>query len=119
MTDAWEGFYASYMSGSDGQGFGIFIFANGAIAGADPLGVKFDGRYETSQDGALAGTVTVTVPPGGSVIQGATAGPSGMQYDVPIAFAPNALALDFLNLETPLGPVNLRMVKLRELGLGR
>lgn len=114
--ETWEGFYASFMSGSDGQGFAMFIFADGVIAGADPLGVKFDGTYETLGDGSLAGTVTVTVPPGGTVIQGASAGPAGLRYEVPIAFAPNAFALDFVKLDTPLGPVNLRMAKLRELG---
>ncbi len=111
----WEGFYASYMSGSEGQGFAVFIFSNGIIAGADPLGVNFDGTYETQSDGSLAGNVTVSVPAGGTVIQGASAGPTGMKYDVPLVFAANAFALDFVELETPLGPVNLRMKKLRDL----
>jgi hypothetical protein len=116
MTQSWEGFYASYMSGSDGQGFAMFVFAGGAIVGASPLGGKFDGTYETLEDGSLTGKVTVTVPPGGTVIQGASAGPAGMKYEVPIAFAPDAFALDFVKLDTPLGPVHLRMAKLRELG---
>lgn len=115
MPMSWEGFYSGYMSGSDGQGFAMFIFANGAIAGADPLGVKFDGNYEIQADGSLAGKVTVSVPAGGTVIQGASAGPAGIKYEVVISFSPNAFVLDFVKLETPLGPVNLRLVKLREL----
>ncbi len=114
MSTAWNGFYASYMSGSDGQGFAMFVFSNGTIVGADPLGVKFDGVYQTSDDGSLTGKVTVSVPPGGTVIQGASAGPGGLTYEVPISLAPNAFSLDYLKLETPLGPVNLRMVKLRD-----
>ncbi|RKE53396.1 hypothetical protein C8J41_101397 [Sphingomonas sp. PP-CC-3G-468] len=116
MSISWEGFYSGYMSGSEGQGFALFIFADGAIAGADPLGVKFDGTYETQNDGSLAGTVTVSVPAGGTVIQGASAGPAGIKYEVVLEFSPNTFALDFVKLETPLGPVNLRLVKLRELG---
>jgi hypothetical protein len=111
----WEGFYASYMSASDGQGFAMFVFSNGLISGVDPLGVEFDGRYETKEDGSLVGVVTVKVPPSGTVIQGASAGPSGLTYQVPIAFATDAFEIDFVKLETPLGPVNLRMKKLRGL----
>jgi hypothetical protein len=109
----WEGFYAGYMSSSDGQGFAMFVFSNGVIAGADPLGVEFDGHYETSEDGSILGRVSVRVPAGGTVIQGASAGPSGMTYDVPIAFPAGAFEADFVKLDTPLGPVNLRMKRLR------
>jgi hypothetical protein len=112
----WEGIYAGYMSGSDGQGFALFIFSDGIIAGSDPLGVNFDGTYELMDDGSLKGSVTVSVPSGGTVIQGASAGPAGLKYTVPVAFAADALTADFIELETPLGPVNLRMKKLRELG---
>lgn len=114
MTMPWEGFYSGYMSGVDGQGFALLMFSGGIIVGADPLGVTFDGTYETQEDGSLKGTVQVSVPPHGTVIQGASAGPAGMQYDVVINFS-NAFAVDFVKLETPLGPVNIRLVKLREL----
>lgn len=116
MATAWEGFYATYMSASDGQGFAMFVFSNNVIVGADPLGVKFDGTYEACDDGSLVGRVTVTVPPGGTVIQGASAGPNGMTYEVPISFEAGAFSLDFVKLETPLGPVNIRMNKLRDVG---
>lgn len=112
----WDGFYAGYMSGLNGQGFAMFVFANGVIVGSDPLGVEFDGTYTTLQDGSLKGDLKVKIPAGGVVIQGVTAGPSGMTYHVPLAFAADVFAFDFLKIETPLGPVNLRMKKLREWG---
>ena len=111
----WDGFYAAYMSGSNGQGFVVFVFSAGVIVGADPLGVNFDGVYKDLEDGSLEGNVTVTVPGGGTVIQGASAGPAGFQYDVPLSFASNALEVDFIRMSTPLGPVNVRLRKLRDL----
>ncbi|MBC2777296.1 hypothetical protein [Parasphingopyxis marina] len=112
---AWEGIYAAYMTASEGQGFSMFVFMGGRIVGADPFGVVYDGSYQTQKDGNLVGQVTVTVPPGVLVIQGATPGPDGMTYQVPLNFETDALGLDYITLETPLGPVNLRMTKIREL----
>lgn len=116
MHALWDGFYTAYMSGRDGQGFAIFVLYNGIISGADPLGVNFDGTYEVLQDASLNGRLFVSIPPGSTVIQGVFSGSSGMQYDFPIVFAPNALSLDYLELQTPLGPVNMRIKKLREIG---
>lgn len=114
--NAWDGFYAGYMSGSEGPGFAMFVFSKGVIVGADPLGVLFDGSYTVLADDSVTGVVTVSVPSGGTVIQGASAGPGGLSYEVPISFPSNALDLDYLALKTPLGPVNLRMKKLRGIG---
>jgi len=112
----WDGFYASFMSGSEGQGFAMFVFANGRIVGADPLGTQFDGSYESKNDGGIKGSITVRVPSGQMVVQGASAGPTGMSYEVGIDFEPSAFDLDFIQLPTPLGPVNVKMQKLRDLG---
>jgi hypothetical protein len=38
MAHQWDGFYAAYMTGAGGQGFGLFVFQNGRIVGSDPLG---------------------------------------------------------------------------------
>jgi hypothetical protein len=112
-ADDWEGFYAGYMTGTDGQGFAMFVFLNGVIVGTDALGVSFDGKYKILKTGELVGDVTVTVPPNGTVIQGVTSGPSGMTYNVPVKFGVKDFDLDFIELSTPLGPINLVMKKLR------
>ncbi|QDK34748.1 hypothetical protein [Sphingomonas sp. IC081] len=111
----WDGFYASYMTGSEGQGFAMFIFFGGKIVGADPLGVQFDGTYTASDDGSIDGVVTVKVPSGRTVIQGASAGPTGMTYDIPIKFGAQDFNLDYIKLETPLGQINIKMNKIRDI----
>jgi hypothetical protein len=115
VTEKWNGFYRAYMTGADGQGFAMYVFMDGRIIGADPLGVLFDGGYEVSESGELKGEVTVTVPPNGTVIQGVSSGPSGLTYKVPINFGGDLEELDFVRLETPLGPVNLKLEKVRGL----
>lgn len=112
----WDGFYAGYMHSSGGQGFAMFVFREGVIAGADPLGVEFDGHYAVREDGSMAGHVSVVVPPNTTLIQGVTTGASGMKYDVPIDLPSGAFEAPFVRLDTPLGPVNLRMQKLRAAG---
>lgn len=113
MHHTWDGFYAAYMTGIEGQGFAMFIFSGGRIIGADPLGVLFDGTYDTSIPDRLVATVTVNVPPGDTVIQGASAGPSGLSYEVPLIFAGPPTEEEVVRLETPLGPVNLKLRRLR------
>ncbi len=110
-----DGIYACYMSGSEGNGFAMFIFSNGVVSGADPLGVLFDGSYTEDDDGTVNALVSVTVPQGGTVIQGVSAGPSGLIYRVPLKLLPNFEDQDFLQIETPLGPVNVRLKKIRGL----
>lgn len=116
MGDTIDGVYAAYMTGASAQGFAMFLFQNGIIVGADPLGVLFDGEYLTGADaGPITGKVTVRVPPNGTVIQGVTSGPSGMTYEVPLTLVREFEQLDFLKIETPLGPVNVKLKKLRSL----
>lgn len=114
----WDGIYSAYMTGVDGQGFAMLVFQNGILTGADPMGVRFDGIYDQDDDGVLTGSVRVTVPAGGTVIQGTSAGPAGLHYDVPLILRPEDAAADFISITTPLGVVNLRLEKLRSLDSG-
>lgn len=111
-----DGFYSAHMTGSEGQGFALFVFRAGTIVGADPLGVSFDGSYEISSDQTqISGSVTVRVPPNGLVIQGLTTGPDGLVYSVLLDFPVDFGSLPFVRVETPLGPINLRLRKIRTL----
>lgn len=110
----WDGFYAAYMTGEEGQGFAVFLFLNGIITGADPLGVRFDGKFTATHDGTLHATVEVNVPPEGTVVQGVTPGPSGLTYGVSFDLPPDK-ASDYFQISTPLGPVNVRLEKLRSI----
>lgn len=109
-----DGIYVAYMAGAEGNGFGMFAFRQGVIAGADPIGVMFDGAYKCLSDSYLA-TVTVKVPAGGTVIQGVSSGPSGITYEVEFRLPDSFEEQEFHRVETPLGPVNIRFKRLRSL----
>lgn len=114
MSDI-DGIYSGYFSGAGGNGLALFVFRDGVIAGADAFGVVFDGHYERSQDQILAGQVTVTAPPNGTLVQGVSTGPSGITYTVDISFPENFAEVPYLGVTTPLGPVNVKLVRLRAL----
>lgn len=109
-----NGFYSAFMSGEDGQGYALLVFKDGRIVGADPLGVTFDGHYEDANDG-WSGEVLVKAPPGGTLIQGVTPGPSGIVYSVPIRLPADFQGQPFIHIETPLGPVNVKLTWLRDI----
>jgi hypothetical protein len=88
----------------------------GAVSGTDAAGTLFDGSYEEADDGTITGLVRVSIPAGGTVIQGASAGPAGILYDVAIRLTLADLEADFIPIPTPIGPVNMKLEKIRSLG---
>ena len=110
-----DGIYTCYMAGAEGNGFAMFVFRSGNICGADPLGVKFDGKYNLQADDVYAVEVTVSVPQGGLVVQGVSSGPSGITYTVNLSLTADFAEKDFVEVPTPLGPVNARFQKVRGL----
>jgi hypothetical protein len=111
-----DGFYVGYMSG---QGYGVvlFVFKGNSIVGVDAGGVKFDGNFE--KDGETKeyrGKVTVSAPPNIELIQGIRTGDTGLKYDVSFALSENFTELPFARIDTPLGPVNIKLEKVRDLG---
>lgn len=109
-----EGIYSAYMTGVDGNGFSMFIFSRGIVVGADPLGVKFEGIYERLEDGYSA-QIVVSVPSNGTVIQGVSSGATGFEYKVSLKLQDGFEREDFVRIETPLGPVNLKLELLKAL----
>lgn len=90
----------------------MFVFVEGRIVGVDPLGVRFDGDYKLQADGSVKANINVSVPPDGVVVQGASAGPAGLTYQVSVQLD-QSIHEKFFALPTPLGPVNVRLEKLR------
>ncbi len=113
MSSLWDEIYSAYMTGAEGQGFAMFVFADGLLTGADPLGEVFEGNYSEDVDGNLTGTIRVKVPPDGEVIQGVSVGPSGFVYEVPITLSNGVMDQPFFQISTPLGAVNVKLEKLR------
>jgi hypothetical protein len=114
MIVSLDGFYAVYLTGSASQGFAMFVFQSGVIVGVDVGGLKYDGTYKTTDNG-FSIILTFSVPPNSTLIQGVTTGleteKSELAFLLPIDF----LAQPFIRIETPQGPVNAKLTKLREL----
>ncbi|OCJ63477.1 hypothetical protein A6U97_13410 [Agrobacterium tumefaciens] len=111
-----DGFYVGYMS-ADGYGVVLFVFKGNNIVGVDAGGVKFDGSY--TQDlttNSFKGNITVDAPPNIDLIQGINTGPNGLKYEVPFSMPENFLEAPFIRVDTPFGPVNIKLEKLRDLG---
>lgn len=111
-----DGVYSAYFSGAGGTSLALLLFIGGRISGADESGSTFDGSYELQPTGdALDGTVTFSLAPGAGSITGFPSGEEGLHYDVPISF-PIPIPEDHVfRFETPVGPINGKFFKLRDL----
>jgi hypothetical protein len=111
-----NGFYAAYITGSFQQGFALLVFRNGIVAGVDVGGGKYDGTY---YDGATGEGFTVklkvSLPPNATLVQGVTTGPQGDASEISFQLPVDFLAKPFIRVDAKHGPVNAKIVKLREL----
>jgi hypothetical protein len=109
-----DGFYALYYHGHAGPGLAQIQLLEGKIIGADAVGGKWDGEFAVDvANGVIRCVITIKLPVGGVL---ATTGeaPRGteatnMQLSLPTDFA----LRDFVQLELPIGKVNIRFQKLR------
>ena len=109
-----EGIYTMYFTGRTGSSFGLLLFKNGTIAGADAGGGIYDGSYAVEAGGMLDAKVRVILPEGGSLVTGAIAGPAPMILDIPVKLPANFGNGHALPVTTPTGPINIIFKKLRD-----
>jgi hypothetical protein len=109
-----DGFYAVYMTGNAGQGFAMVVFRNGAIVGVDVSGVRYDGTY-TVTNRRFAVRINVTFPPNTTLVQGVTTGPEGDISELEFQLPKDFISQPFIRIDAKHGPVNAKIVKLREL----
>jgi DNA invertase Pin-like site-specific DNA recombinase len=114
MTTAVEGFYSAYITGKEGQGFAIIIFMARSIIGADAGGFLFDGQYAEDDDGTSV-SLAIKAPANAPRVQGGLTGPQGEETHLNFRLPPNFTCREFIRIETPRGPVNVRFVKLRSM----
>ena len=110
-----DGIYSIAFRSSVDWGIGMLLLRKGTITGADVAGVLFDGSYQAGL-GGLSIKMTMTVPPGVTLVQGTPARPT--QYTVPIDLTLPGDALQSQRpvlLPLPHGPVNVIFRKLRRL----
>jgi hypothetical protein len=115
LEDGVDGIYAMNFRGAVGWGMGLLELRHGIVAGADVLGVTYDGTYsETEQEIRL--DLRLTIPPGVSLVQGTA--PRPIEYSVPFqaTIPKNAIATsEPILVDLPPGPVNVIVRRLRGL----
>jgi hypothetical protein len=112
-----DGFFRIAYTGAAGSGFGVLVFRNGNIAGADVAGGTYDGTYtENPTTQVISLQVTLAVPAGISLVQTGVplAAPIALPITVTLAPADTAGEKPIL-VQTPLGPVNVLFKKIRDL----
>lgn len=111
-----EGFYATYFTGAMGSSLAIFAFKNGGIAGADLGGGKYDGTFTVdSNTGMVHCSVDFVMSLGQQSITGATAVNEPIKINVPLALPSTIDPKEIFRIETPIGPINARFEKIRDL----
>jgi hypothetical protein len=109
-----DGFYVVYFTSKSGCGAALIAMRRGRVVGADPMGVRFDGTYQKDKDDVgYDVTVGVDAPAGIELVQGHVSGPTGSRYEIRFGFRDRPDSAPYIRMETPLGPLNVRFVKLR------
>ena len=114
MNSLIDGFYAAYLTGSGGQGFAMLVFRHGIISGADAMGAKYDGAYSEAENG-FAVKLKVSLPPNTLLVQGVSTGPEIDNSELDFQLPNDFLTQRFVRVNAKHGPVNVKLVKLREL----
>jgi len=111
-----SGFFRIAFTGTAGSGFGMLVLRDGNIAGADIGGATYDGTYtENLSTSEISINVIMSAPAGITPVQ--TVVPLAAPISVPIkaTFAQEAINSQKPTLlQTPLGPVNVVLQKIRD-----
>lgn len=110
-----DGIYTITFRGEADWGMGMLIFQDGQIIGADVGGVQYDGSY-IEEGTAVTFDVTMTVPPGSTLVQGTPA--RSTAYTVPVKTPIPRKAFETgepVLIDMGPGPVNVIFRRLRTL----
>ncbi len=107
--------YAMYFTGTSGSGHAIFVMLDGSISGADATGGVLDGTYVVGEDQRVSFDVTLIAPAGTTLVTGQTAGGDPLSQKISAKLPPRMGEGAPVQVETPLGPVNVIFKKLRDL----
>ena len=110
-----DGIYSITFRGAVDWGMGMLILRKGLVTGSDFGGVRYDGRYR-DLGSAVEINLTMTVPPGATLVEGSPASPTA--YTVPVNVTIPITAIDSSQpvlLQLPQGPVNVIFRRLRAL----
>jgi hypothetical protein len=110
-----NGIYSLKMSGAISEGFALLYLKDGILSGVDASKVTIDGHFETSEDGAIFGSISVGVPPNTKLIQCGLVSHDGFNYSMNVNIPADFATKQYLRFETPLGPINGILELLRPL----
>ncbi|MFT4792169.1 MAG: hypothetical protein ACJAVR_001807 [Paracoccaceae bacterium] len=111
-----NGIYTAYMTGTAGNSIAMLVLLDGKISGADVGGGLYDGNYTELLDGKFFdGMIVFNLPSNMASISGIPPQEKPLSVNVPIHLPVEMNPEDFYRLETPIGPINLRMVKVKDL----
>jgi hypothetical protein len=107
--------YVAYLTGVAGQSIGLFYIGDGIIAGVDAGTMQYNGAYVANKDGSMEGAVEYVIPGGTPLITGAPASLTPTRVTVKLALPKGFDDGRVVAIETPLGPVNAKFEKLRDI----
>lgn len=107
-----DGIYVGYFTGTGGNGVGMFVLREGVLTGADAMGTLYDGKYLLTAEG-YSFRARVKLQPNIRTVQGTNTGEDGFSYDATFDLPRDPESQPFFALTTPLGPVNVKLQKLR------
>lgn len=110
-----DGFYRMAFTGAAGSGFGILVLREGVVVGADVSGATFDGTYAKARDRQVINVdVIMSMPAGASPVQTGIPIPSPISVPIQVSISDTEILEELPKLvQTPLGPVNVILKKLR------
>lgn len=110
-----DGFYAAYVTGRAGTSIVLFVIRGDSIVGVDVGAMKYDGKLELLPAGGFKCSIVYVIPPGVPLITGAPSPNTPQRIPVEFNLPANFAAGGIVPIVTPLGPVNVRFEKIRDL----
>jgi hypothetical protein len=107
--------YVAYLTGVAGQAVGLFYIGDGLVIGVDGGTMQYDGSYTTMEDGSMQGVIEYVVPAGVPLITGAPTGMSSTRVTMKLSLPADFHDGRVVALETPLGPVNAKFEKVKDI----
>ncbi len=107
--------YVAYLTGVAGQSIGLFYIGEGILSGIDIGTMRYDGAYVVAEDGSLEGALDYVIPAGVSLITGAPPGVAPTKITLKLKLPANFADGQVVTVETPLGPVNAKFEKIKDI----
>lgn len=110
-----NGIFAMYYTGDSGFGHAIFLAKDGIVSGADVAGCILDGVYSETLDSQFSFQVKYIAPVGVTLVTGQSVVGEPLSQDISATLPADFANGNYVQIQMPLGPVNVIFKKLREI----